>query len=233
MYKCSIELFRINPSCLVKFSIVINNDVKGKYKELINKFNIDGNTYLKISPTPIVTIDISSPTDRKEKVWNNNFSVNLNRLELYKFVNALKQMYYAFTKYKDLFIIVNGETYVNTDVSEDLKIVLILNNKSVYMEHCTVLDVNDNLKYEGIKISINKMSYFTMLTYMELGYLITELSKIDMTNLSLQLLKISAMYDDKESEKIIKPDIEEEKEEEIIDTKTSVVITDSKQIPEI
>ena len=234
MYKCSIDLFRVNPTCLVKFNIVVNNDTQNnKYRELVNKFTINGDTYFKLKPSPYVTFDIFSSIDRKEGVWNNNFSVNLNRLELYKFINGLKQMYIAFTKYKDLFVISNNETFVNTEVSEQIKIVMILNNKSVYMEHCTVLDVNDNLKYEGIRISINKLSYFTMLTYMELGYLISELSKIDMTSLSLQLLYINEIYKEKESEKIVKPNISESLDEEIVDTKTSVVITDPKQIPEI
>ena len=49
MYKCSIDLFRVNPTCLVKFNIVVNNDTQNnKYRELVNKFTINGDTYFKI-----------------------------------------------------------------------------------------------------------------------------------------------------------------------------------------
>lgn len=236
MYKGNIELFRVNPSCLVKFGIIIKGDQLKFNKrgyDLISKFTMNGDEYFKVRPLPYITIDISTSTDKKDGVWNNNFSVNLNRIDKYRLVMTLKRMYNDFTKYKDLYVIQNNETFVNTDLSEQLKATLLINNKSIHLEHCIVTDPNTNLKYEGIRFSINKITYSTLLTYTELGYLITELDKIDMTALSLQLLSLIKLYEDQKPDKVEAPSVKEDPESEIIDTKTSIIITDPKQIPDI
>ena len=62
MYKATIDLLNINKSFKVKFSVIITNDIDPKTKfatKVVNKFKFNGNDYLKISPHPYLTIDIS------------------------------------------------------------------------------------------------------------------------------------------------------------------------------
>ena len=64
MYKASLELGKINKYLKMKFSIVIKSE---NFMPLINKFNIAGNDYLKVSPIPIVTLEIKSNVDKHEE----------------------------------------------------------------------------------------------------------------------------------------------------------------------
>ena len=66
MQKATIELFKVHKSFTVKFSLVTKDDNTDSFKKLVNKFNYGGNEYIKITPHPFVTIDITTKADKKE-----------------------------------------------------------------------------------------------------------------------------------------------------------------------
>ena len=89
MLKASLLLFKVHENFKVTFNIFINdNNQKNPNLQLINKFNFQGNDYLKINPYPFLTCDITSRADKKEG-WNTNLFFNLNRKDLFKFLQIL------------------------------------------------------------------------------------------------------------------------------------------------
>ena len=79
------------------------------------------------------------------------------------------------------------------------------------------------------------MENFAYLTYTEMEYLYYELSKVDMSSLSLQLITIVKQFENQKSEKITGPtssqrDVSSEIE---ITTPSSVTIVKTNQLPQI
>ena len=61
MNKASIEIARINKTLKVNFGLILQSETEIKnpsFGKLINKFNYLGNSFLKVTPRPLDTIDI-------------------------------------------------------------------------------------------------------------------------------------------------------------------------------
>jgi len=234
MFKANIELFKVHSSCKVKFSLVVRDDKEDPYNQLINKFNFSGNDYLKITPYPFITIDITSKMDKNEG-WSNNRTFNLNRRELYNFIGRLNQLYSRFISHKELFYYDDYEQlHVNNELADKYKEYVICGNKTILLQAC-VVEIGDNHDlYEGIFMSINSMDYFTYLTYGDVGYLLYELKRIDMTNLTMQVINTVYLTEEMEKKQLAKkaPTLEIP-HEEIIDKKPRIKIEDEAVIPDI
>ena len=87
MYKGSIELGRISASLKLKFNLVLRGDdnMSSPYKhqtKLINKFSMGGETYLKITPYPYITLELITANDKMEG-YNPNSQITFNRYTLF------------------------------------------------------------------------------------------------------------------------------------------------------
>lgn len=236
MYKTSIELFRVHSSFKVKFCLIIKGDSPDNYNKLINKFNYLGNDYLRITPFPFITIDITSKMDKNEE-WNSNRTFNLNRRELYLFICKLNQLYSRFTSIKELFYYdVNDQLQINKELAYKYREYVVCGNKTILMQACVVENENNHDFYEGIFLSVNSMDYFSYLTYGDIGYLLYELKRIDMSSLTIQVINtyyLTQELESKEIKKTVKAPVTEETEDEIVDIKKKVHIDEPNTIPEI
>lgn len=233
MYKASIELFKVHSSCKVKFSLVIKDDKEDQYNQLISKFNFSGNDYIKITPYPFITIDITSKMDKNE-MWSSNRSFNLNRRELYNFIGRLNQLYSRFISEKSLFYYDDNQTLcVNKELSEKYKEYVVCGNKTILLQTC-VVELDNHDLYEGIFLSINSIDYFTYLTYSDIGYLLYELKRISMSDLTMQVINTIYLTEEMEKKQLQKKaPVSEVVVQEIIDTKPRIRIEDETVIPEI
>ena len=77
--------------------------------------------------------------------------------------------------------------------------------------------------------------YFTYLTYYEIGYLLYELKRIDMSSLTMQIINTVYLMQEMESKQIQKKTtpVLEVPEQEIIDRKPRIRIEEENVIPEI
>ena len=238
MKKITIELFRVHNSFKVKFSLVISDvsQQANKYNTpLIGKYNISGNEYIKITPHPFLTIDITSKMDKGEG-WNSNMAFNMNRRDTFVFIQRLSRLYSIFTKVNDLFYYEDGKLKVDPILSEKHKEVFVCGNKTILAQACVVRNEEDHdITYEGIFLSVNSIDYFSYLTYSELEFLLYELKKIDMSSLTLQLINSALLVDNKEvkQQKLNVPDVVEKPVEEIKDEKKRIGIPDPNTIPDI
>ena len=80
------------------------------------------------------------------------------------------------------------------------------------------------------------MDHYVEITYTELQFLFHELSKVDFTSYSLQIINSAELFNKMEAAelKIAKPAPKEEyREIEMVDTKKHIRIEESHEIPEI
>ena len=234
MYKVSIELFKVHKSCKVKFGLVVRDDVPNNYSQMISKFSFGGNDYMNITPHPFVTIDIRSKMDKKDE-WNTNMFFNMNRRELYIMVLRLTRLYNSFVNEKELFFYdENNILKVHPEKADKHKEIVVCGNKTIWIQACVVESEEDKQLYEGVFMSINSVDFFTYLTYSELGYLIYELRHINMSALTMEVINTVYLTEEIEKKELKKkPAMIEQKEEEIVDTKTRVRIEEPNTIPEI
>ena len=190
MYRAIIELFKIN-TLKVKFGVVLRQDVVSptvQVQPTISKFTIEGNEYLKISPHPYVTLEICNDG------YNYNSAISFNRYYLYLLIKTLKKCVMYFVNNKDLFFYSDNELKVNDNC--EAFVALSSSSKKIQLKPSVIVD-NSGVAYEGVILYINSLSSYTCLTYTELEYLTNELSKIDMTQLSLECLKMGNIQNTK------------------------------------
>lgn len=191
MYRAIIELFKIN-ALKVKFGVVLRQDVVSpnvQIQPIISKFTIEGNDYLKLAPHPYVTLEICDNDDRSY-----NSSITFNRYYLYLLIKTLKKCAMQFISNKDLFFYSDNELKVNDNC--ETFVALSSSSKKIQLKPSVIVD-NSGVAYEGVILYINSLSSYTCLTYTELEYLTNELSKIDMTQLSLECLKMGNIQNTK------------------------------------
>lgn len=233
MEKVTVELFRVHKSFKVRFAIIVKDDDPKNYLKLIKKSNFEGNQYLTITPFPFITLDITSKMDKNEE-WNSNRTASMNRRDLFLFLKKLKRFIANFT-IKDLFFFdKNNKLMVNESIASSIKETVLMSNKVVVFQPCVVESEETHNTYEGCFMFINSMDYFTYITYTELEYLYYELSRIDFSSLTLQVINSYYLLEDVEAKKVAKktPKVEE-KEPEIIDPKKRIGLEEPNTIPEI
>ena len=240
MYKATIEIARINKMMKLKFGLIIKPDEFSSFKtqQVVSKFSYNGNNYIKLNPNPYIILDISSSYTTKGDSWSSNQTVSLNRYYLFRFLQGLKKLIADFQSRKNLFYYSKNELIVNDMVADEIAIsVLTGTGKTVMMKPCVVPDEESTTGnvYEGCIFYINNMENFAYLTYTEIEYLYYELSKIDMSVLSLQLIGVVEQYEKMKTEKIIVPpssqtDIKSDIE---ISSPSSVTIIKQNELPQI
>ena len=239
MYKATIEIGRVNKMMKIKFGLIIQSEEISKFKPtpIVSKFNFGGNDYLRINPNPYVILDISSYMDKGES-WSSNRTVTLNRYYLFRFLQGLKKLISNFQTYKNLFYYQNNELIVNNAVADSIMISIpTASNKTIMIRPCVVPDEESttNRVYEGCVFYINNMENFAYLTYTEMEYLFYELSKIDMSTLSMQVITIVKQFENQKTEKLSVPTSSEgviNSEIEIV-TPSSVTVIKKNELPQI
>lgn len=239
MYRATIEIGRINKMMKLKFGLIIKPDEVSKFKapQLVSKFTYNCNDYLRLNPNPFIILDISSYMDKGES-WSSNRTVTLNRYYLFRFLQGLRKLINDFQTRKNLFYYQNNELVVDNSVADSITIsVHTASNKTILMKPCVVPDEESSVDkvYEGCIFYINNMENFAYLTYTEMEYLYYELTKMDMSVLSMQLISIVKQYESQKSDKLEVPSSSQEiiDSEIEISTPSSITIIKKNEMPQI
>lgn len=238
MYKIILDLGSINKTMRLKFNLMIEHE--NQVKQAINRqdtrtissFMMGGTEYLKLTPFPYVSIDISKTSDRGDK-WNSNLTANLNSAGMFIMQKKLKQILSGF-QVKNLFYKQDGRLYVNQSVASQMIEYIRLPSKTLKVMYAVVKDEeNQEIEYEGVVLMINTSDNYCFLTYDELEYLIYALSKVDIHVLSLQAIQLYMM----KLSSNIKPSIAvstfSEKKEVVPETTNYAKIVEPSEIPNI
>lgn len=230
MYKVSMDLGRVTKYLKLKFSIAIESN---QFMPLISKFNIDGNDYLKISPIPMVSLEIKSNVDRNEK-WNPNRTITLTKMSKFIFCKRLDEIIEAFRKEKNLFYYQENELKLNKELSKKVREYVRIGTKVCGFQPVVVPDEETQDLFEGAVLMINSPDNYCFLTFEELEYLSNYLSNLDMDSLSLQLINTSFYCKDMESKKLQKEKkIEVQEIESTEQEKSRLPVKDNPTIPNI
>ena len=181
MYKGSLELGKINKGMKLRFNLVLKPENESYINQVIRKFRLNGNDYLKLSPHPYLTIDISNTYDKNEE-WSSNRIVNLNQKGLFNMICGIDEMLLKF-QIPNLFYYENQKKLkVNLELAKrNGKNIMCGTGKMCRLQHCVVHDEENNeLDYEGIVFMINHPDNFCYLTIDELRFLRFQLGKIDL-----------------------------------------------------
>lgn len=243
MYKATIVLCKVHKSFEVKFGIVLEDDPVNLAQQkahgwnnepVCRKFTYRDNRYFRIYPKPFVTFDIASKTDRKEG-WNSNYQVNLNQRALFLFKRALRELITDFQKLKNLFYVYDtGELVVNQKLAEEHRKIIPTSSKTIILQACVIQnEENREDYYEGCFLAINRLDYFTYLTYEEMEVLYSVLSELRMTELSLHLLELDKLYQEDDGVITIQKEPEVERVEEMKEDPPFNLKRQPKQIPDI
>lgn len=181
---------------MLSFNIIIDDNDQTPYsQQTIREFDFEGNNYFTIAGHPFITIDISTAEDKRAG-WNTNRTVNLNQRGLFDFLQALKRMIAGFKEIKSLYYIDKvGRLTLNRQAASKLISDIPTSQKVIRLEPTLVPDeAHDDVFYEGCLFYINKLDFFSYLSFHEMEYLYHILSRIDMTLLELQLLSNVRLY---------------------------------------
>ena len=191
----------------LKFALNVVNDppspqeqLKFKSQDVVSKFKIGGNTYLRISPFPNVTFENIKTT--KNSAWDPGNSISMTKSYLLIFIRKLKVFIQNF-QIQNLYVYSSNHLVLNKELSSHLNILFPVGNKAIRVEYTVVTD-NDNkeIEYEGALIKINNDLNFVLLTYDELFVLYDTLEKLDFESLSLQLINTAVSYNGMQTKEI-------------------------------
>ena len=201
MYKVIMDYEKINKNMKIKFGLILSDSDKKFNTKVLDKFNIDGTDYLKISPHPFLTIDIATKDDKKGN-WSSNKSVSLTRIGLFIMKRRLRESIRNLMT-DDLYEYYNGKLTLNKNMARDLTLKFRVNNKYVMIQPIVVPDEEDpNVEYEGLCIMINSVDNYNLVTVEEAEFLYDVLDKVDLTGLALQVINTAMLMKNRESIKL-------------------------------
>lgn len=210
MIRISMELFKVTPSFKATFGLIVKNDIYNNnhtQKDVINKFSIDGNKYIQLSPYPFITFDLSDKIDKRDGMYlSNRFTVT--RISLFNFINSVKKSINILENNKsDLYMYDDNDILqIDIDRANSSRVVFNTNNKNIIIQPTVVIrntDTNE-IRTLGVFLAVSKFDIFTLLSLSELKYLLYELEKVNFSELSMTaiLLFNSMEENDKKEYKV-------------------------------
>lgn len=234
MYKGSIDIGNVNKNLKITFNLVIIGDSDNNQKfnnntKTINKFTFNNSEYLKFHPRPFLTLDISR-YQNNQKIYDPGCQVNINRRNLFTFIQRIKLMIDNF-KEQDLFFIKNKQLQLNKEKAISLSQVIRTNDKAICLMHSVISDEERvDIQYEGIILMINNVSNSVLITYDELLYMYYLLTKVDMEVLSMELIN-AYLLTEKNLGDIIKTDNITKTISEVVECEPSITTLPKIQKP--
>lgn len=192
MLKGSVELFRVG-GMKVKFNLVIRNETafknlaKAYQGKLVEFFSYGNAEYLKISPKPYLTLDISNTADKNDE-WDPNMSVNLNKFAIFDFIKKTKAVISSMS-IPEMYFNQNGMLRLNGELAKAHSKIVPTPNKSLCIIPAVLEDKEDSSNYyEGVAFMINSIDNYCILPITEVEYLCFELQKLDLYLLSMEVI---------------------------------------------
>ena len=189
--KVSLELGNVNRILKLKFNILVNEDMDKPTDNTVSRFSIDNTNYTRLILHPFITLDIRASKDKLES-WNNNMSINLNKLNTFKVLPIIQEMITNFN-IKEMYYYMDGVLHINKKLVNDNQRVIQINDKALCFIYDTHYSDNENRWYEVVRMCINTYDYYCKLTLLELKYLYYQLNKIDMDVLAVELYRTYLM----------------------------------------
>ena len=147
MKKITVDIGKIAKGMRLKYSLILDADetgVKNPSLNLVSRYTINGNEFIKFNPHPYLMIDISESFGKKEE-WSTNKSVNLNLLSKMKLESQLKTVI-SNLSIKELFYYdKNNRLSINRDIVRSLNMKpFVIGNKNCMFDYGVLRDDKNN-----------------------------------------------------------------------------------------
>lgn len=240
-HKVTVGLFDVHRYFKVSFVVFLDyidtseNAGKYQFKPLLSRFQFNGNEYVKILPRGFVSIDITSNLDRNEEFDTGRF-FSMSGIEMFFFIHGLEKLISVYSdKNIKLYYIdsEDDELVLNTEEANKHEISIRVKGNKIVKMVPTVVE-QDNIQYEGCCLYINSLANVSYLTISEMLYLLEELKKINIPQLTMETIILYHMVDNKDMDKVEMPKqpllVEDTAEEEVVDTKTTLIRKEEEKI---
>ena len=237
-HKVSLNLFDVHPYFKVSFTIYlayIDQETGNKFNiPIVNKFTFDGNEYFKVSARGYVCIDITSRLDRGEG-YNRNRFFAMDAKNLFFFTSALERLLCIFRNPEVKLYTISGDTgelLLNKELANEYAVRVRVNSGKVISMVPTIVE-QDQVQYEGCCMYVNTMDNLSYLTISEMSFLISELKKISIPQMTTNAILLYHMLDKQDTKELEKKEpVNEIHEEEKQDTNVRLHIDPPHEIPD-
>lgn len=192
MYKISYDVCKINEELSVELTMFLQNDpryessynVKFPKSKTITKFNISGNTYIKILPSVYLDLVISG----QKGIYDKYNQIRCNKYDIFKLIVYLDKLTRLFKSTQDLYYYnENRKLILNDNRKNELSVIIPLRDRQLKIEPTVVYDEVSNSYNEGIIIYVNTESRYCVLKYIELEFLLYILKNTDIDSIANSL----------------------------------------------
>lgn len=182
-----LDLPRVNKQFEWNVNAIITMPTQNpaKWKDFIAYTRKDGvgATSHRFSPKVFLNIQVTGNSDNYRDRW-----IGIDSKGVYRFKEALEYLYNGFQT-KDLFFYENDTLKVNQELAKDYIKTIPAGDKILKMGYIAIKDTEHNTgDFEGIVIFVNNYSVYITLTYLELGFMIDEIRKLNLTQIGFELI---------------------------------------------
>lgn len=201
--KINVELPYINKNLKWKIGVSITGDPikygpnSGEVYQSVSMFDYGDTSYVKVSPKPNITFDIKNPKQETTGSFYDN-SIFIPGSMSFQFIQCLKRVLDGFQTKNLFYYTSDGKLCVNKTISSNLIYEFALPGKKLRFIYGVVndtetADASVGTDYEGVALVINEFVNYVYITYDELGTMYGTLKNLDLTNLALNAMIISAL----------------------------------------
>ena len=149
--------------------------------------------------TKVCIVDSVVSNLEKKETWSYSKTMNLNRFDMYKFMQSANEVAEAFTSEKNLY---GYDKYnhlcVNKDLANRKSVTIPLSfNRSIWITPIVIRSEETKIEMEGVAMCFDKVTNYVALSYDEFKFLLYYLDKVDLESLSLQLITFAQLTEGK------------------------------------
>ncbi len=191
--RAGVELPRVNKQFDWKVMTTLTSPSQNpaKWRDFISyerKEFGDNVTHLYV-PRSFVSITIGPYGAMKEVPYAERW-IMLDVKSLFRFRNTLQKIYEEF-QIKDLYYYDNGVLKLDQELAKDKMQKVITNGKTLMISYAIIKDEDNGGDFEGIVIFVNNYSVYMTLTHFELGFMLQEIEKLNLTQIGFDLIRAS------------------------------------------
>lgn len=190
--RTSVDLPRVNKQFEWKVNALITapSQNPAKWKDFVayTTRSTPGAISHNYVPRVFLTIQILELGHMKGTFYRDRW-INLDPPGVYRFKKTLQKIYDGFQT-KDLYFYDNGALKLNQEISKDKIETIPAGDKTLKIGYTTINDVDHGTgDFEGIIIFVNNYGIYMTLTYFELGFMLDELKKLNLTQMGFNMIR--------------------------------------------
>lgn len=187
-----VDLPRVNTqfNWNVNALLTLPSQNPAKWKDFVAYTRKDnsGTTMHTYSPKVFLNIQLADDGPCKGTNYRDRW-IGIDPKNVFRLKTILQKLYAGFQT-PDLFFYENDVLTLNQEIAKDKIETVPLGDKTLRIGYTVIKDDTHNTgDFEGIVIFINNYSIYMTLTHLELGFMLDELNKLNLTQLGFDLIR--------------------------------------------